>query len=244
MSPALGRAAHFYTRHLQRTLAAAGTRSRAAIERRMLPERNKARAELQLWDEEFDTRHGQPLWPAACVCHLFHTDATADEAGAVLHSSGLVEELFRLGDVRRRTVTSLSAEGERAQSSTAREAIGLAVAVDAFAAQLAGTETTDYIDNQRLGFAWDKGSMQPDVNAPLCWVLEACRTHDIRLRVVWVPRELNTAADAVSKGDASCVRLHPHVFAAIARLIGAKHGALTIDRSADCTNTQLPRFDS
>ena len=147
MSPALGRAAHFYTRHLQRAVAAAGKRSRAAMERRMLPVRNKIRAELQLWGEEFDTRHGQPLWRTARVCHLFHTDASADRTGAVLNSSGLVEELFRLGDVWRRTVTSLFAEGERAQSSTAREAIGLAVAVDAFAAQLAGTETTAYIDN-------------------------------------------------------------------------------------------------
>ena len=86
--------------------------------------------------------------------------------------------------------------------------------------------------------------MKPDVNAPQCRVLEACRTHDTRLRVVWVPRELNTAADALSKVDASCVRLHPHEFAAIAQMIGAKHGALTIDRFADCTNAQLPRFDS
>ena len=89
------------------------------------------------------------------MCHLFHTDVNADKTGAMLNSSGLVEELFRLGDVRRRTVTSLFAEGERAQSSTAREAIGLAVVVDAFAAQLAGIETTAYIDNQPLGFAWD-----------------------------------------------------------------------------------------
>ena len=44
MSPALGRAAHFYTRHLQRAVAAADTRSRAAMERRMLPVRNKVRA--------------------------------------------------------------------------------------------------------------------------------------------------------------------------------------------------------
>ena len=117
----------------------------------------------------------------------------------MLNSFGLLEELFWLGDVRRRTVTSLFAEGERAQSSTAREALGPAVAVDSFAAQLAGTETTAYIDNDLLGFAWVKGFMKSDVNAPPCQVLEACRTHDIRLRVVWVPRELNTAATRCRK---------------------------------------------
>ena len=176
--------------------------------------RGFAVGQWQLWDVECDTRHGQPLWRAARVCRVFHTDASAKRTGAVLNSFGQLEELIRVGDVQRRTVTSLFAEGERAQSSTAREALGPAVAVDSFAAQPAGTETTAYIDNELLGFARDKGSMKPDMNAPPCRVLEACRTHDIRPRVVWVPRELNSSGRAVESGrelrEATPSRIRSH----------------------------------
>ena len=70
MSPALDCEALSYTRFSQCAVAAVGTRSRAVMGRRMLPVRNGVRAELQLWHEQFDSRHGQRLWRAARLCHL------------------------------------------------------------------------------------------------------------------------------------------------------------------------------
>jgi hypothetical protein len=99
-----------------------------------------------------------------------------------------------------------------------------------------------HTDNQNVEGAINRGSSK----APLCVavlkdIFWFCTSHDIRLSAVWIPREDNTAADALSKFiDTTDVQLSPAVFTQFHRA----WGPFTCDLFASQASTQLPKYFS
>jgi hypothetical protein len=92
---------------------------------------------------------------------------------------------------------------------------------------------------------WSRGAghMRPDYNILLIELFTLCAAHDIRLHTFWVPRELNTHADRLSKiRDDDDLMFDPHEFQIMHN--DPVWGPYDHDRCASTFNAQLPTFTS
>ena len=86
-----------------------------------------------------------------------------------------------------------------------------------------------------------KGSKRPHLHVIAVDIYNLCRTHHIDLNMVWVPREFNEEADALSKTlDYDDWRTTLVFFDRINR----SWGPFTIDRFANHKNSKTTRFNS
>ena len=84
-----------------------------------------------------------------------------------------------------------------------------------------------------------KGSAIPALAARAKQLFELCRTEKIALTIEWIPRDLNTHADELSKApDADDWQLNPRLFARLDQLWGPHE----VDTFASACNCLLPTF--
>ena len=130
---------------------------------------------------------------------------------------------------------------ERAESSTHRDLRGLLGCLRAFLADCRGRAVCLQVDNQNVDRVTRNGSSRPGLAALAKDIFSLCRSEAITMSVRWVPRELNSEADDLSKlSDTDDWRLNPRMFAVLPQL----WGPCSVDAFATAENTHCPRFFS
>ena len=88
---------------------------------------------------------------------------------------------------------------ERSLSSTHRELITIYYSLQAFEDKLFDVRVKWFTDNQATARIVDVGSMKLQLHHLAYKIFSYCFQHNIDLHVQWIPRDLNTQADFVSK---------------------------------------------
>ena len=135
---------------------------------------------------------------------------------------------------------NLSAE-ESGLSSTWRELDAIRFSLASLAPCLQRHTAVWATNNNPAVSIIPKGSKRPHLHTIAVDIYNICKVHQIDLNVVWVPREFNEEADALSKAmDYDDWTTSLTFFDHINRL----WGACTIDRFASWKNTKTSRFNS
>jgi len=146
-------------------------------------------------------------------------------------------------------------EWERPKSSTWRELTGALRAVRALGTLLRGLCIELKLDSQSsvmiLGGVvpmWaDKvfgGSSKKELQALSIELFDLVESVGAFVRAVWIPRELNTRADAVSHANEYVHSYDYHLKEEVFREINLGWGPLSVDRFASRESLRLPRFNS
>jgi len=116
------------------------------------------------------------------------------------------------------------------------------MAIKAFAPLLKGLMVQVLTDNiSAMAYVNHKGGPSPSLSDLAVAIWAEATAHGITLHCAHIAGKMNVIADSWSRTpDKSNWQLHPALFQYIDTLYG-KH---TIDRFANCQNTQLPRFNS
>lgn len=104
-----------------------------------------------------------------------------------------------------------------------------------------GKSVKIYTDNQGVPAIIQKGSMKSDLHTLSIEVYNLCSQKNIDLQVQWIPRELNTEADEISREiDCDDWGVSDTFFAFLESLWGPH----SVDRFADNFNSKSHRFNS
>ncbi|CAI7840860.1 unnamed protein product [Closterium sp. NIES-54] len=188
--------------------------------------------ELEFWRHEFDKFNGAPFHVSNSYDAVIHVDASA-------HSWGATLDKF---PGRRIEASAAMPKHMLEASSTQRETDGVLWALQTFSERIRDQHVLARTDNQGVFFILRKGgSRHTNLTATCKSIIQTCMTFQIRLVVEWIPRELNTRADEISKAlDRDDYSLKTPWF----RLIERRLGPHSIDLFANGSNTKLPRFYS
>jgi len=130
---------------------------------------------------------------------------------------------------------------ESMRSSTWRELKAVCLALQAFAPRLNGKVVKLFTDNKGVVSVVNKGSMVEELLQLSLDIFNFCRQQFIQLQVQWVPRDLNSRADVISREiDYDDWGVSTEFFQFIDKIWGPH----TIDRFADELNAKLPKFNS
>ena len=130
---------------------------------------------------------------------------------------------------------------EKSKSSTWRELKGIALALIAFSPRLRGKCIKVFSDNKGVDAMIKKGSMRSDLHNLSIEIDLFCRSHNIKLQVQWIPRELNVEADILSREIDFDDWSVSQVFFNFMEQLWGPH---TVDRFADNFNAKLVKFNS
>ena len=98
-----------------------------------------------------------------------------------------------------------------------------------------------HTDNDAASRIVQVGSNKPELQEKALKIFDFCKHHNIDIKTIWIPREINVEADRLSKQvDIDDWQLSPEFF----NILSAKWGPFTIDRFADNENAKVPRFNS
>ncbi|CAI7876261.1 unnamed protein product [Closterium sp. NIES-53] len=149
-----------------------------------------AAEELNFWLEEFDRFNGAPFHVRNSYDAVIHVDASAHSWGATLTTfTGGLEE-----------ASATMPEPLRATSSTRREIEGVLWALQTYSSKITHKHVLVRVDNQGVFFILRKGgSRSPDLTTACQGIIRTCMEHGTRLIIEWIPRELNSHADELSK---------------------------------------------
>lgn len=198
--------------------------------------------EIRFWLSQFDAFNGvRPMWPGKTVDVVIHVDA----AGRSLESAGGWGAWYDVAGDRQVARGTWDSAAESAMSSSAQELKACLNALRSFnvvGAKLQGKAVQLVTDSMNASLALTRGRVYARDSVVVAQeIFLYCTAAAIRLTCVWVPREDNTEADALSKQvDADDYMLQPSVFADI-------HGAwgpFAIDLFASDTTKQLPTYFS
>ena len=130
---------------------------------------------------------------------------------------------------------------ETAQSSTWRELKAVCLALEAFASRLSGSKVVWYSDNQNVASILHNSSRKADLQLLALQAFHICLQFRISLDPKWIPRDLNSRADLISRHiDFDDYELYNAIFQGLDEL-WSPH---TVDRFACNYNANLPRFNS
>ncbi|CAI7798244.1 unnamed protein product [Closterium sp. NIES-54] len=189
-----------------------------------------AAEELNFWLEEFDRFNGAPFHIRNSYDAIIHVDASAHSWGATLtRFPGGLEE-----------ASTTMPELLRATSSTQREIEGVLWALQTYSSKITHKQVLVRVDNQGVLFILRKGGLRsPDLTTACQGIIRTCMEHGTRLIIEWIPRELNSHADELSKAiDHDDYSLKTPWF----RILERRWGPHSIDLLANSRNSQLPRF--
>ncbi|CAI7919529.1 unnamed protein product, partial [Closterium sp. NIES-54] len=149
-----------------------------------------AAEELNFWLEEFDRFNGAPFHVRNSYDAVIHVDASAHSWGATLTTF--------LGGLEEASATM--PEPLRATSSTWREIEGVLWALQTYSSKITHKHVLVRVDNQGVFFILRKGgSRSPDLTTACQGIIRTCMEHGTRLIIEWIPRELNSHTDELSK---------------------------------------------
>ena len=186
--------------------------------------------ELRFWASLPRDAYTRSIWPRATATtdvKVVHTDASAFAWAGI-------------GPAGEQAMGYLSPQ-EQALGSGAREMLAIQSALQAFAPVLKGHSVSLFTDSQNCEAICDHGSRKPHLQRLAIEVFTLCRAHDIDLSVVWIPREQNEQADALSKFED---REDWQIDHAIFSQLEAMWGPHEVDRFASHLNHVLPVFNS
>ena len=133
-------------------------------------------------------------------------------------------------------------DSESKESSTWRELAAIGRLLPEFAEALRGRVVQWNVDNKNVVFILRGGSMKPVLQEMAVLISQMLMTYSISLIPVWIPRELNTLADELSRDvpDNDDWQITIDMF----RFLTDKWGMCTVDRFASSHNAKCRRFNS
>ena len=130
---------------------------------------------------------------------------------------------------------------ESVQSSTWRELAAIEFAILSFTELLKGSHVKWFTDNQTAAKIVEVGSMHSELQKIAVRIFTICLNNAIKLDIQWIPRDLNTKADYVSRLiDLDDWEISNTWF----KYLNSLWGPHTIDCFANYYNNKLPRFFS
>jgi len=224
MGLSMGPVTQLYTRHLYAAINSAPTLNYWVS----LPE--EAASELLFWSGLGSDSFTSPIWPTTAGTSIrLACDASAFGWGALTLSGqpAVAHEFF-------------SAE-EQAESSTYRELLGVYRCLLSLEHRCRDSLVVFQVDNLNLLSIVNRGSRKLPLNELARDLFWFCLRSRIQLRVEWVPREENQAADDISKmALADDWRINPVYF----RWLDERWGPHSCDLFASSSSKQCERFYS
>jgi hypothetical protein len=184
-------------------------------------------SELLFWQQAKRDAFSSPVWAVPVADYVpLHTDAGDHSWGGVLGQ---------------RIAQGFFTQAEKETSSTQRELLAVLYSLRSFASFLHGRSAKLHVDNKAAHYIIRQGSMKPHLHELALRINETAIAARLQLECIWVPREENVEADAVTHlADPGDWAINPHVFEALSR----QFGPFTIDRFASHLNHVLPVFNS
>ena len=190
----------------------------------------EAAREVEFWKDCFHQCNGQPIWYADLKIDVTsYSDASDTGWGGYCVNVAGTE------------VSGSWSETDSRESSTWRELRGVRLVLLSVAEKLSGKTVRHRTDNINVENILKVGSPRPKLHAEAVSIYTLCGQHSICLEPEWIPQELNTEADSLSRRvDYDDYMLNPNIFAALDILWGPH----TVDRFSTFKTRQVPRFFS
>ena len=187
----------------------------------------RARDEIIFWHINLQSLNKKILKSIEQPQKFIFTDASSTGLGAILSGSLECHKNF--------------SRQEREKSSTWREMRAISYALNSFIKLITNRSVLCHTDNYAASRIVAVGSSNLELQDLALSIFQICSCNGIDLKVIWIPRETNIAADKLSKYvDVDDWQLSPNFFAFLSK----KWGPFTIDRFADNENAKLKRFNS
>ena len=189
----------------------------------------EALAELNFWKDNLSSLNGIPIWPvkqkpSKIVC----SDASASAGASFIEFEG---KIFHQN----------WSDFEKEQCSTFRELLAVSYSINAFTDCLKSQSVAWYTDNQNVVRIVSTGSKVPALQQLALDIHQSCLHNGILIDLQWIPRDLNTAADDLSKFvDYDDCTINDVVFNSLDELWGPH----TCDRFACSYNAKVKLFNS
>jgi hypothetical protein len=146
---------------------------------------SEALAELNFWKSNVASLNGIPIWPVRLKpLKIVYSDASGSAC-----CSFIEDKIFHQN----------WSDFERAQSSTFRELLAVSLSMKAFVESLKAQTVTWFTDNQNVDRIVNSGSMIPALQELAMDIHQSCLLHAINIDMQWIPRDLNSMADDISK---------------------------------------------
>ena len=169
-----------------------------------------------------------PWLPLCQPAKLVYSDASDYACGSFIHSEG---KIFQQN----------WSPVERNNSSTWRELKAVDLALISFAPSLLGKQVAWFTDNTNVVSIVHSGSKVTELQDLALRIFHVCVSSGISLEMKWIPRDLNSFADHLSRIiDFDDYTINDDVF----HILDVRWGPHTIDRFACSYNAKLSRFNS
>ena len=189
----------------------------------------EACSELVFWSQNVDSLNCRCPWLPLCQpAKLLYSDASDYACGSFIHSEG---KIFQQN----------WSPVERNNSSTWRELKTVELALISFAPSLLGKQVAWFTDNTNVVSIVHSGSKVTELQDLALRIFHVCVSFGISLEMKWIPRDLNSFADHLSRIiDFDDYTINDDVF----QILDVRWGPHTIDRFACSYNAKLSRFNS
>ena len=148
---------------------------------------SEALDELNFWKSNAAVLNGIPIWP---VRHkplkIVYSDASGSACGRFIEFKGKV---FHQN----------WSDFKGAQSSTFRDLLAVSLSVQAFVESLKAQTVTWFTDNQNVVQIFNLRSKTPALQQLAMDIHRSCLLNGINIDMQWIPRDLNSVADDISK---------------------------------------------
>ena len=186
--------------------------------------------ELQFWLENVDAVNGYHIKEMHAYTKIVYTDASGHGFG------GYVAE--KLGNIIAQGNFSFA---EKGTSSTFRELLAVKQVLLSLTKYLQHQVVLWHSDNINVSRILEVGSPKENLQVLALEIFRICLQYDVTILPVWLPREENKLADAISKHvDTDDWSIDHESFVYIQK----RFGKLDTDRFASNTNRRLRRFDA
>ena len=129
---------------------------------------------------------------------------------------------------------------ESGLDSNARELLAILYSLKSFRASLTGKEVKVFTDSKNAASIFAKGSNSPRLYAIALDIFAYCASHDISLKVEWIPRSLNSYSDSVSR----LIDYDWAVSTIFFHHVSSVFGPFDVDRFASSLSAKCERFYS
>ncbi|KAL5021412.1 hypothetical protein ScPMuIL_000567, partial [Solemya velum] len=132
-------------------------------------------------------------------------------------------------------------QSERAKSSTWREAEAVSRVLSGIANSIRGHKVKLFCDNRNVISLLQRGSNKPDLQTISLAVQKFCTETEVSILPTWIPRELNSEADRLSRcSDCDDWSIREWVF----KFLDKSWGPHSIDRFSNNLNSKCLKFNS
>lgn len=184
---------------------------------------------MTFWRSNVASLNGIPIWPERNKpSKIIYSDASASACGSFIEFEGKVFHQ-NWSDLK------------KSQSSTFRELLAVSLSMKAFSESLQAQSVTWFTDNQNVVRIVNCGSRVPALQDLAMDIFQTCLLNSVSIDMQWIPRDLNSAADDISKFiDHDDYTINDTVFNAVDDLWGPH----TCDRFACPYNAKVQCFNT